>query len=126
MNCIPVKHQSTARARLIKREGPAPFEGAICRHLCENDSRKLNGFVCSLHTTWGTQKENIADQGEGAGIYKMSRESKSKGGVKSGTAAMTNPNHSCRQQVECPHCGKVGMRNAMLRWHFDRCSLHPL
>ncbi len=23
--------------------------------------------------------------------------------------------------VECPHCGKVGQRPAMGRWHFDKC-----
>jgi len=25
-------------------------------------------------------------------------------------------------QVECPHCGKVGQRPAMGRWHFDNCK----
>lgn len=24
--------------------------------------------------------------------------------------------------VECPHCGKIGKSNAMLRWHFNKCK----
>ena len=26
------------------------------------------------------------------------------------------------EDVACPHCGKIGRSNAMLRWHFDRCK----
>ena len=26
-------------------------------------------------------------------------------------------------QVECPHCSKVGQKNAMLRWHFTNCKI---
>ena len=26
------------------------------------------------------------------------------------------------EKVECPHCGKVGARNNMTRWHFDNCK----
>jgi hypothetical protein len=26
-------------------------------------------------------------------------------------------------KAECPHCGKVGETNAMMRWHFDKCKL---
>jgi hypothetical protein len=25
-------------------------------------------------------------------------------------------------KAECPHCGKVGETNAMMRWHFDKCK----
>lgn len=27
-----------------------------------------------------------------------------------------------REQVTCPHCGKVGGEGLMQRWHFDRCK----
>lgn len=27
-----------------------------------------------------------------------------------------------RPQVQCPYCGKVGVRNSMIRWHFDKCK----
>ena len=27
-----------------------------------------------------------------------------------------------RPQVQCPHCNKIGVRNSMLRWHFDNCK----
>lgn len=27
-----------------------------------------------------------------------------------------------RPQVQCPHCGKTGVRNSMIRWHFDNCK----
>jgi hypothetical protein len=26
-------------------------------------------------------------------------------------------------KTECPHCGKVGETNAMMRWHFDNCKI---
>lgn len=26
------------------------------------------------------------------------------------------------ETVECPHCHKVGKKNAMMRWHFDNCK----
>ena len=29
-------------------------------------------------------------------------------------------------EVECPHCGKIGQRIAMLRWHFDNCAHAPV
>ena len=27
-------------------------------------------------------------------------------------------------RVKCPHCGKVGGRSVMKRWHFDRCKIN--
>lgn len=27
-----------------------------------------------------------------------------------------------KERVECPHCQKVGQKNAMLRWHFSNCK----
>jgi len=29
-------------------------------------------------------------------------------------------------KVQCPHCGKVGGQNGMVRWHFDHCSSRTL
>lgn len=25
--------------------------------------------------------------------------------------------------IECPHCGKIGQKGAMYRWHFDNCKM---
>jgi hypothetical protein len=47
-----------AREELTKRDGPCPPDKDLCRHTCDNDSMAPNGFVCTLHTVWGTQKEN--------------------------------------------------------------------
>lgn len=27
-----------------------------------------------------------------------------------------------REKIECPHCGKQGAKNVMVRWHFDHCK----
>jgi group I intron endonuclease len=27
-----------------------------------------------------------------------------------------------QEQVECPHCGKIGGKSLMTRWHFDNCK----
>lgn len=32
-------------------------------------------------------------------------------------------NMSNHIQVKCPHCDKIGGRNAMPRWHFDNCKM---
>lgn len=36
----------------------------------------------------------------------------------------SNPGASqnCKQTVTCPHCGKVGKRSGMQRWHFNYCK----
>lgn len=28
-----------------------------------------------------------------------------------------------KEQVECPHCGNIGGKNTMGRWHFDNCKI---
>lgn len=63
-DCIPAPGKSGkyyARKELIKREGPAPFKGAVCRHTCENDSQAPNGFTCIVHTVWDTISQNVKD-----------------------------------------------------------------
>ena len=88
-----------------------PFPKAVCRHLCENDSQAPNGFVCILHTTWGTRIENEADK---------SPEMRSKGAK----AVSSMPNNVNKTLSTCPHCGKTGQTMIMKRWHFDRCKLN--
>jgi len=53
-----------ARRELTKRDGPCPPDKDLCRHTCDNDSTAPNGFVCVLHTVWGTYQENKMDQPE--------------------------------------------------------------
>lgn len=38
---------------------------------------------------------------------------------------MKLPGIKCGIDIEytCPHCGKVGFGNGMMRWHFDNCSI---
>ena len=102
---------------LEEREGPRPLQKAVCRHLCENDSTATNGFVCTLHTTWGTYSENCQDK---------SPESRAAGGKISGKIGgkivANRPDHTSKVQVTCPHCGKTGQKWAMGRWHFDNCK----
>ena len=97
-----------ARKILEQREGPA-FEGAICRHLCENDSTAPNGFVCTAHTTWGTRAENVFDL-------------PSEVRLKSQIARSTSPNQAQKALATCPHCGMTSQLRIMKRWHFDNCK----
>lgn len=130
-DCVPAVNSRTgeilrvgsgrkkARRILEGREGPPPFPGALCRHLCENDSMARNGFVCTLHTTWGTYSENAMDR---------SPEMRAKSGRIGGriTAAIVNvrPDHPNKVQVTCPNCGKRGQKVVMARWHFDNCKFN--
>lgn len=107
-----------AHSALIEREGLRP-EGAICRHLCENDTTRPNGFICILHTTWGTQVENMADRP----LYK-------RGGWQA--SAIRDPEKDRRRaniagiaasKIEhtCPHCGRI-VRGPSIGRHIKACS----
>jgi len=104
-----------ARAELIRREGPPQGDKNRCCHNCRNDSTAPNGFVCVLHTRWGTQLENIRDQGE-AGTQARKR---------NGRIVNARPDNANKLQVTCPHCGKAGQKLVMARWHFDNCRYKP-
>lgn len=120
-DCHGVNWAYEARKELIKREGPPPFPNAVCRHLCENDSQKPNGFICVVHTTWGSQRENIHDMISRKTFKCVSSFATPESQAKGGKTAMSNPDFGGHQNVTCPHCSKSGMKNAMTRWHFDNC-----
>ena len=90
---ISCRRHGAARARreLIKRDGPPPFPGALCRHLCENDSSAPNGFICTLHTVWGTRSENELDKPEEV----------RKAGGKVGSKVANSIERTC------PYCGRT-------------------
>ena len=114
-----------ARNALTEREGPPPTTGRyVCRHLCANDSgchKRVDGFVCVLHTVWGTQLENMND------IPIEIRQAAGKLGAKAGAGAggKVGGKIACNLEYTCPHCGKAGRSPSMYRWHFDRCKLRP-
>ena len=134
-DCVPAVNSRTgeilkgrsartkARWFLEQREGPPPFHRALCRHLCDNDSmahKRENGFVCTLHTTWGSKSENMMDR---------SPEMRTKGGRIGGRIGgkiwANRPDNANKVEVTCPHCGKTGQKMAMARWHFDNCRFKP-
>jgi len=98
-----------AREELIKRDGPRPFPKAVCRHTCENDSMAPNGFVCVLHTVWGTQKENLDDQ-----CPKVKSKISKIGGKK-----------TCSIERTCPHCGRTIKGPVYFRYHGENCKFKP-
>ena len=130
--CVTRQGRQQARNELIKREGPPPFPGAICRHLCKNDSMAPNGFICTLHTTWGTVQENTMDQSpETRERMRALGRIRGRTNVESGQfrkAALignNSPNNPYKLRVTCPHCGKTGNKVNMLRWHLDNCKYKP-
>jgi hypothetical protein len=136
-NCVPAVKENgeivknlygmkLARKALVLREGPRPFENAICRHLCENDSMMKNGFICTLHTTWGTYSENKLDSPSElrSEIGKKARAKSS--GNKTGNGGHhdynARPDANHKTYVTCPHCGITSNAPIMARWHFDKCK----
>ena len=130
------------REALEEREGPRP-PGMICRHLCKNDSTAPNGFVCVLHTVWGTYSENTMDRSpetrargpkiagriavESGRLREMSkiggRIAVESGQLREAQRIIANsPNNPTKLQVTCTHCGKTGAKMIMTRWHFDNCK----
>jgi hypothetical protein len=102
-----------AREALIARDGPPPFPKAVCRHLCKNDSEAPNGFVCTLHTVWGTQKENSLDRDSN---------DRKKGGKKSGKEGGKTTMSISRT---CPHCSKTMKGAVYFKYHGDNCKMKP-
>jgi hypothetical protein len=109
---------SKMNVALIEREGPRP-EGAICRHLCENDTTAPNGFICILHTTWGTQAENMADRplhkrgGWQASAIRDPEKDRRRANI-AGTAA-SKIEHTCQ------HCGRI-VRGPSIGRHVKACA----
>jgi hypothetical protein len=126
-----------ARQILEQRDGPCPPDKDLCRHTCDNDSMARNGFVCTLHTVWGTAYENKMDQSPETRAHSASAAGKIGGkiggriAVESGRLASiaskgaNSPHSSSKVEVTCPHCGKTGTKLIMARWHFDRCKFKP-
>jgi len=145
--CIPAvyslgnkagKHASAARGiqisrrELIKRDGPPPSpDKNICRHTCKNDSMAKNGFVCTLHTIWGTHTENMNDKSEedratgGKITGKKNAESGhlqricSEGGK---TGGKISGKITGSIERTCPHCGKTMKGPVYFHWHGDNCK----
>ena len=117
VGCVPAVHHKTgaylkpsaasskARWFLEQREGPPPFEGAICRHLCENDSMMPNGFICTLHTTWGTYTQNELDK---------LPETRTKRSKKAGFV-------SSKIEHACPKCGRI-IKGPSIGRHVRHCG----
>ena len=110
--CSKVQGSRQARDELTKREGPPQGDKNYCCHNCPNDSSAPAGFVCTLHTRWGTNYENAMDQAP---------ETRKRNAVAGGRVGGNSPNNPNKLQVTCPHCGKTGAKMAMSRWHFDNC-----
>jgi len=107
--------KSWAMAWNCKQALPSkPFDGAIVRHLCENDSSAPNGFVCIKHIVWGTYSENNLDRPEDL----------SKAGKLGMESQFKTFKHNTQVQVTCPHCGKTSNKRIMARWHFDNCKFN--
>jgi len=99
-----------ARQALIEREGPPPTPRHVCRHLCANDSqchKRVDGFVCVLHTVWGTHTENSMDV-----PIEIRRAAGKVAGKVGGNRVKA-----------CPHCGKEVRGPSIYQNHFDRCKL---
>jgi hypothetical protein len=120
--CCKGYGKKRAREELIRREGPpsSGMKNPVCRHTCKNDSQAPNGFVCILHTTWGTHSENMQDK---------SPEDRKRGGRLGGRIVgpivCARPDNANKLQVTCSHCGMTGAKWPMARWHFDNCRYKP-
>ena len=62
-------------------------------------------------------KGNSIGLGNKGNTYKRSEEHKQK------ISNSAKLNTHLYVKINCPHCGKLGSKNAMLRWHFDNCKM---
>jgi hypothetical protein len=65
--------------------------------------------------------QRLKKAGEAGLLYSQSPEGKES--LKVRTAEMVaNGTHASQKVYECPHCGKIGKGNPMLRYHMDSCK----
>ena len=70
------------------------------------------GWVCPEHKKQ-TQRESM--KGEGNPMWRRTHNE----------VARNIISEANKQQIICPHCGKVGAIAIMKRWHFDNCKHSP-
>lgn len=70
------------------------------------------GWVCPEHKKQ-TQKETM--KGEGNPMWGRTHDENARSII----------SEANKQQITCPHCGKVGGIAIMKRWHFDNCKQSP-
>lgn len=117
----------------------------ICVVICSSHLDKVGSWLQEQGLiSWLGQKcknggplLNIAPYGDGhpQGMSDEGRESlrRQKTGIPRGPefsktmqeAHETRTYYGWNVDVECPHCGKIGPKSSMRRWHFDHCEENP-
>jgi hypothetical protein len=139
-------HNKTLNGWLAKT---TPTIGVVCGGLSSKAAQAIEMFWIAVIGRKDKARGplfNHTDGGEGCSGYKMTAEQTAKRVAEAlgkplteshkqslrdakrppmptNVEAMRQANLGKKQTpVTCPHCGKVGGHNTMLRWHFDKCA----
>lgn len=104
----------------------------VC-HKCKNNSYSHKPCINPKHLYWGTPKENYLDIPEdvrqkvkiaGNKAHTFSDWDKEKLAAigRKNVIAMNAANNV---KVSCKHCGKIGTKGNIARWHNDNCRFKP-
>jgi hypothetical protein len=113
--------QSEASKRKNKREvenGTHPFLGD------NNPSRKkVKLGTHHFQQNIGNRPADFAQRSlVASGLHHWQSEEHAKVVGKRSKKLIKEQKHPFGQSIQCPHCGKLGQRSAMKRWHFLNCS----
>lgn len=80
--------------------------------------RGLSGQATRPETLSKIQKKRVAD-----GTHHLLSGNIQRQAALRRIEAKTHNDEELRTKSKCPHCGKIGQRFVMRRWHFDKCSV---
>lgn len=120
MKLSPEKISQISREVQLERsrKGTNPFSGPnnISRKRVKDGTHNFLGDKNPVHQLIKDGKHNFQQPGYNASLCKTR--------IEKGTHNFLgdrNPNKNM-PKIICPHCGKMGGRNLMKRWHFDKCK----
>jgi hypothetical protein len=79
----------------------------------EKRTAQLRGKIHPPRSPESLERIRLANQGKNIGRV-VSQETRDK---------ISATEKATKETIECPHCGMLGQRGLMNRWHFDHCSL---
>jgi len=111
-----INHTLEARKKMSEAMKGVPKSDEHKRKMSEAQKGEKNPMYGKEHTDETRQKLSEANTGEKNPMYgkEVSPETRKK----LSEAQKGVP----REQVQCPHCGKIGGIGVMTRWHFDNCK----
>lgn len=118
------KLKNSEAMKKLRAEGKYDFQKGST--MSTEQKQKISNTKTGTKLT-DIHKENISKGGMGREVSEETRKKISD--AQKGKERNYSDTHidilkaNAKKEVECPHCGKIGKKMIMMRWHFDKCKL---